>query len=147
MISSTTDWLDSGLATLTLIAAQLRASTYHHLCDVASGRSSAYMCWRRTHGSRALCFLFAEIPLRRLTLGDDTFVLSHPTSRSTAMAGSLGRLTLCICLCFWRTQCQVLQAPADRLDTLLGPQHLPTVSQFWRGLHVSYQSHPGLRRG
>lgn len=28
------------------------------------------------------------------------------------MTGSLG-LTLCICLCFWRIHCQVLQAPTD----------------------------------
>jgi hypothetical protein len=28
------------------------------------------------------------------------------------MTGSLG-LTLCICLCFWRAHCQILQAPAD----------------------------------
>ena len=32
--------------------------------------------------------------------------------RPTVMAGPLG-LTLCICLCFWRTHCQTLQAPTD----------------------------------
>jgi hypothetical protein len=45
------------------------------------------------------------------------------------MAGSLG-LTLCMCLCFWRIHCQVLQAPADRLDAYLDLTTYPMPANF-----------------
>jgi hypothetical protein len=32
-------------------------------------------------------------------------------------------------------------------NRLLGPHHLPTAGQFWRGFHVSNQCHPDIRRG
>jgi len=78
-----------------------------------AGHSFRYVCsahFRRTYVSRndiTIARSLWKIPSR----GQHSAFLSC-LIRPTAMARSLG-LTLCMCLCFWRTYCQVLQAPAD----------------------------------
>jgi hypothetical protein len=47
------------------------------------------------------------------------------------MAGFLGlTLCLCLCLCFWRTHCQILQAPADPEDGYLDLTEYPLPANF-----------------
>jgi hypothetical protein len=45
------------------------------------------------------------------------------------MAGYLG-LTLCLCLFFWRTHCQILQAPADPENGYLDLTEYPLPANF-----------------
>jgi hypothetical protein len=90
---------------------------------------------------------FAEMTLRLLTLEDKSArptlnlsILSHLINSDGGISG-LDFMYMHMLLADVLSSCTSTCGSRD----IPGPRLLPIASQYWRGLHVSYQNHPGVR--